>query len=119
MTMQNARDELLRVLANLEIEPSAIRCASIKYNVENPDAESWDEYVMVPVVLPLEHSPEEAEAFLQALDFEYYSGHGAQNLFGTVWLTFGRWLERGEYDGSEWWDVHAYPDIPESLQRRV
>ena len=117
--MANARKELLRVLADFETEPSAIRCASIKYNVPNTDNDSWDEYVMVPVMLPLEHSQEEAEAFWQALDFEYDSGYGAQNLFGTIWLTYGRWLERGEYDGSEWWDLHVYPEIPESLQRRV
>ena len=114
--MRNARQELLTCLADEKIEPSAIRCASIKYNVPNPDEESGDEYIMVPVTLPLEHSPEAAGAFWEALDFEYGSGYGAQNLFGTVWLTEGRWLTRGEYDGSEWWDLHVYPEVPESLK---
>lgn len=36
-------------------------------------------------------------------------------LFATVWLTEGRWLTRGDYDGSEWWDFHSYPPIPTDL----
>jgi hypothetical protein len=50
--------------------------------------------------------------FLNNLDFEYRSGYGAQNLFGTVWLKNGKWLDRGEYDGSEWWELREMPAIP-------
>jgi hypothetical protein len=27
------------------------------------------------------------------------------------------WLERGEYDGSEWWEHNKCPKIPEGLKR--
>lgn len=50
--------------------------------------------------------------FLDKLDFEYNSGYGSQNLFGTVWLKNGKWLDRGEYDGSEWWELREMPAIP-------
>lgn len=48
---------------------------------------------------------------LPLLDFEYDSGYGGQELFGTVWYTDGTWSERGEYDGSEWWEHKKCPDI--------
>ena len=46
------------------------------------------------------------------LNHDYESGFGSQELFGTVWLSDGTWLSRGEYDGSEWWDHHKRPDLP-------
>lgn len=56
------------------------------------------------------------EAFLSQLDFEYDNGYGGQELFGTVWVDDKVWLTRGEYDGSEWWQEHSYPAIPEELK---
>lgn len=50
--------------------------------------------------------------FLNNLNFVYDSGFGGQELFGTVWLKDGKWLDRGEYDGSEWWELRAMPEIP-------
>mgnify|MGYP000630626643 CR=1 FL=1 len=52
------------------------------------------------------------------LDFEYDSGYGGQNLFGTIWYEDGTWSERGEYDGSEWWEHRERPQIPEELDRK-
>ena len=52
------------------------------------------------------------------LDFEYDNGYGGQELFGTVVFKDGSWLDRGEYDGSEWWDYHrcpSYDDIIEEI----
>ncbi|QNI21485.1 hypothetical protein [Salmonella phage 3sent1] len=37
-------------------------------------------------------------------------------LYGNVWFTDGTWLERGEYDGSEWWEYKATPAIPEECR---
>ena len=48
--------------------------------------------------------------------YEYDSGYGGQELFGTVWMDNGEWLTRGEYDGSEWWEHHRRPSIPEYLE---
>ena len=59
------------------------------------------------------HSKEELEKFWEWMDQSYDSGWGGQNLFGTVWLSEGEgWLERGEYDGSEWWETKKRPELP-------
>ena len=57
------------------------------------------------------YTPEDLEVFLKSINFNYNSGYGMQHLFGTIWCQDGIWMERGEYDGSEWWDVHQYPTI--------
>jgi len=49
---------------------------------------------------------------LPQLDFEYDEGFGSATLFGNVWYTDGTWSERGEYDGSEWWEHKRCPEIP-------
>jgi len=52
-----------------------------------------------------------------AKDVEYYSGYGLQEIpdnlvvVGDDW-----WLERAEYDGSEWWEFKTMPKIKEVLQ---
>jgi hypothetical protein len=48
-------------------------------------------------------------AALPALDFTYDAGYGGQELFGFVVFEDGTWLERGEYDGSEWWEHKQTP----------
>lgn len=53
------------------------------------------------------------EDFKKTADVDYESGYGsakvAQDLLvvGENW-----WLERGEYDGSEWWDYKEMPKEP-------
>ncbi len=121
--LTNARQELQYILRMNGISLSEVRCADLFYETENPEdvradnAETYEYYVRHKVQLTLNYTEEAFELFLQQLDFEYYSGYGAQYLHGTIWLTDGRWLTRGEYDGSEWWELHAYPDIPEELKR--
>ena len=46
---------------------------------------------------------------LTPLNIEYDDGYGGQELYGTIVFNDGTWLERGEYDGSEWW---AYKNTP-------
>ena len=94
--MRNARKELLKNLKG--IEPV---CAQINSSVK--------------ICLKKGHTHAEWLTFLKLLDFEYNSGYGSQNLFGIVWLDNGAWLERGEYDGSEWWEYKEYPTIPAEL----
>ena len=48
---------------------------------------------------------------LPQLDFEYDDGYGHQQLFGYVWYKDGTWSQRGEYDGSEWWEYMARPTL--------
>ena len=49
---------------------------------------------------------------LPRLDFEYSNGYGCQELQGTIWYADGTWSERGEYDGSEWWEHRERPQMP-------
>lgn len=102
----NAKDELTRVVAGTDTN---IRGAFISYELD---------YQADPKCFELKegHAEVELDAFLDSLDFEYDDGYGGQQLFGTVWLTDGTWLERGEYDGSEWWEHRVCPTIPETLK---
>jgi hypothetical protein len=71
------------------------------------------------VVIDREHDDHKSERIegrlndvLEKLDFEYDNGYGAQYLTGTIWYTDGTWSERGEYDGSEWWEHKERPPLP-------
>ena len=57
------------------------------------------------------HNAEDLSEMFNKLDFNYDSGFGIQNIDGTIWLTKNRWMTRSEYDGSEEWEFHRYPDF--------
>lgn len=97
----NAKEEFLYLVNN-----KVVICASISYR------ECWEHVVCSDHTLPVTCTEEQYNAFVESLDFEYDSGYGGQELFGTVWFKDGTWATRGEYDGSEWWDYHACPTIP-------
>ena len=52
---------------------------------------------------------------LDDLNFDYDAGYGSQKLFGVVYCKNLNnrpvWLTRGEYDGSEWWDINTIPEF--------
>lgn len=54
------------------------------------------------------------DQFAENADFDYDSGYGSAEVaedlkvVGKDW-----WLERGEYDGSEWWAFKTLPTKPE------
>lgn len=52
--------------------------------------------------------------FASIADFEYDDGYGGQNIAHDL-LVVGKdfWLERHEYDGSEWWEYKELPKKPE------
>jgi len=95
--MRNAKSELIQNLLDTNTQ---IKCALIYYGKSQ-------------IVLKVGHLDEEYESFMKSLDFTYDSGYGEQELYGTVWLQDGTWLERGEYDGSEWWEHKKLPPIPD------
>lgn len=66
----------------------------------------WDEKQ-----LTIEGTPEKV---IPQLDFEYDEGFGGQELGGIIWYEDGTWSDRGEYDGSEWWQYQSCPDLPAS-----
>lgn len=94
---KNAREEMLKLLKGKEI-----KCVKVTTDSRT-------------IVLKVGHDEGDYTKFLNDLDFEYYSGYGEQELFGTIWLEDGTWCTRGEDDGSEWWEIHSLPDIPKDL----
>ena len=54
---------------------------------------------------------------LTLLDFQYDSGFGAMRLNGYIWYKDGTWSERGEYDGSEWWEYKKLPEKDIEIER--
>jgi len=60
------------------------------------------------------------EEFAARADFAYDAGYGAEQIMlalkviGSDW-----WLERHEYDGSEWWEFKTLPIRPEAHNPRL
>jgi hypothetical protein len=107
----NAKQEILELIGiiipeetktPLEASPH-IKCATIECDSGKT------------INLKVDWTDEEFKTFLDQMDFEYDNGYGTQELFGTLWLTDGTWLERAEYDGSEWWSHKFVPKIPNYL----
>ena len=111
----NAKQELQETLTKMKERGYDLVCAEISHE----GGYNWGESVSVDKIqLTHPHTKEEAEAFFNQLDFNYDNGYGSQELFGTVWLTYGVWLSRWEYDGSEGWQVNSCPHIPDHLYKK-
>lgn len=65
--------------------------------------------------LPLGYTEEQYAKFMLELDFTYNNGFGGQELDGKIWFKDGTWADRGEYDGSGWWQYHKCPQVPTFL----
>ena len=99
--LTNAMTEIVKLLTNANIPLRNIQAAKIEYRNS------------VPMYLYPGHSDSEFDRWLSKMnEFNYYSGYGGQELFGTIWLKNGLWMTRGEYDGSEWWILHKRPPLP-------
>tara|TARA_R100000951_G_scaffold116144_1_gene126707 strand:- start:345 stop:638 length:294 start_codon:yes stop_codon:yes gene_type:complete len=96
--MNNAKKEFEEFFSNR----SEIKCAEIQVRGVKAD-------------LKVGHDEEDYNNFLNLLDVKYDSGYGGQELYGIVWFEDGTWAQRGEYDGSEWWEHYEVPKIPEQL----
>lgn len=106
----NAFNELERSVGSFE----NIICAEIQVFQRYTEEGFKFEYEFY---LKENYTQDDLNVFLNSLkEINYNSGYGGQNLFGTVWLTNNHWLERGEYDGSEWWEYRECPTIPENLK---
>jgi hypothetical protein len=64
------------------------------------------------------------DCFWKAAPQVYDAGYGSQEVAMDLVIVFkdGSWLERQEYDGSEWWAYKRCPNMPlriESVKRFV
>lgn len=104
---------LTEKLEKIQHTPNMIRCAHVSFYgpIDEPDFrdEGFKEYKYVST-----NSEEELNNFFEFLDTEYDSGFGGEELFGKIWFWDYSWLERAEYDGSEWWEYKKY-EIPDYL----
>jgi len=106
--MTNAKNELLD-----HINKRVILAATIS---DGDYDGGYRDYPTYYAELKVGYTPNQFAQFILALDFEYDSGYGCQELYGTIWYSDGTWSSRGEYDGSEWWDWNILPDIPDNLK---
>jgi hypothetical protein len=111
---KNAKNELMRFVTKDQIKAAKIGLFK-DYDVE-PEEEGGYYGYRYKHWLKVGHTKEQLKNFLNQLDLEYDAGYGGQELFGTVWLKDGTWLERGEYDGAEWWEHKVCPEIPDILK---
>jgi len=88
-----------------------ILCASIEYGKDY-----WDEDVKKHSELKIGFNESDFKSFLDSLDYDYDDGYGGQEVFGTIWYKDETWSERGEYDGSEWWEYKSCPIVPDALK---
>ena len=106
--MINAKQEFLDHINEHYVGGRTVRCAKISiHNAKNS----------VYSILPVGYTPEDWEVFLEEINLDYNDGYGGQTLYGTIWYTDGvTWSQRGEYDGSEWWEFQEVPEIgPEMM----
>lgn len=105
--MANAKQEFIKHVGN-----GIVTCAIIdyqSYSFRDEDEKESEHRLRVG------YTQEEYDAFVDSLDFVYDDGYGTQQLYGTIWFADGTWSDRYEYDGSERWDYHCVPTIPEEL----
>lgn len=58
--------------------------------------------------------------FINAADKEYDDDFGAQEVLSSLQVVGDDWwLERHEYDGSEWWEFKALPKQPDTVWENV
>ena len=107
----NALDELQDIIQEVENGYDA-ELVAVDIRLESDiNFETCEPYEVTDVRF-IASKVKDIDKALAPLDKEYDHGFGRQYLFGTVWFTKGIWADRYEYDGSERWDVHVYPDLP-------
>lgn len=98
------------------VDGREVLCAWVGY-LEEYDHNFNERLYQVEATLPMGAEPDTVDSFFDVLRrITYDAGYGGQELFGTIWYTDGSWSERGEYDGSEWWEYKTCPVIPEELR---
>jgi hypothetical protein len=114
----NAKTEFLNHIAITSARGShygRVLCAIVQNGDDYGDD---DEIIERTFILTTGYTQDDWNEFLSKLDFMYDSGYGSQQIFATIWYVDGTWSDRGEYDGSEWYQYHICPEIPENVRRK-
>lgn len=106
MTKRNAKNEFLDYTFDYKVIAANISFDDDVYAGTTPISDKT-------IQLKPGYSKNDYDNFLKFLDRDYDCGYGGQELFGIIYCEDGVWLDRGEYDGSEWYNVHKYPDLRE------
>lgn len=101
MSMRNAKDELFKHL----IDKSPVKWIEIEFKTGYGENEK-------------KIFEGDFNDVIDGLDFEYDASFGLQWLYGTIWYEDGTWSKRKEYDGSEWWEHHKCPSLPNGYYKR-
>lgn len=97
----NAKKELLQRLK----DKSKVKCAYI--NTNNYYGKNH------PIILKVNYTDKEYEAFLMRLDFNYNNNTGSIYVDGIVWLEDKTWFSRDlNIFETEVWKHNILPDIP-------
>ena len=104
--MTNAKEEFITAVGKKKV-----LCASL-----TKGSEYWPDDSKQSFPLKVGFTLEDYENYLNTLDFTYDAGYGGQELFGVIWYVDDTWSERGEYDGSEWWEHRCVPPVPDELK---
>lgn len=97
MAKTNLLAETLGVLKRSGKAPADVRWVGVNtggWNKSTPVSCPWNE-------------------FAQHADITYDNGYGGAEIAGSLKIVGDDWwLERGEYDGSEWWEFKSLPIQP-------
>ena len=94
--MINAKDEFLYAVKNIN---RPLLAASIVYGNE------WDENGLQKYELKCNYTVKDWHKFLDSINFKYDNGYGGALLGGSRIYFSDFIVLRGEYDGSEWWEI--------------
>lgn len=92
--MTNLLKETLEILSENGKSPADVRWVGVRSSKPPEPHGMWDDFV-------------------KFADINYDSGYGGNEVSGgLVVVGDDWWLERGEYDGSGWWEFKTLPRAP-------
>ena len=106
--IRNALAELKAILDVNGISFNDLDCANIYVNTWNMERQF--------VFDSKKDSVNVLTDFLKEID--YKPGFGRQELYGEILTNRNSWIERGEYDGSEWWEYKTIPTKEDVLSAK-
>ena len=110
----NALVELKKVLKENDLSFNDINCANISICTYEIFVNNNGRMSLV-----FDSEKDSIEILISFLDkIEYDNGFGGQELFGIILTNKNSLLERGEYDGSEWWEYITIPTKEDVLSAK-